>query len=40
MLTAKETLLKDYKLKSFTPFEKAMVCGWGGIGYLLLSKNF
>ena len=33
-------MLKDYKIKSFTPFQKAMECGWGGIGYLLLSKNF
>ena len=39
-IDSKAQLAKDYKIKSFTPFQKAMECGWGGIGYLLLSKNF
>lgn len=39
-MSPKDSLLKEYKIKSFTPFQKAMEAGWGGIGYLLLSKNF
>ena len=38
-LTDAEKIAKDYSVKSFTPFYKAMNEGWGGVGYLLFSKN-
>ena len=34
-----EQILKTHKLKSYSPFYQTMRQGWGGIGYLLFSKN-
>ena len=34
-----ERIAKDYTIKTYTPFYQAMNEGWGGIGYLLFSKN-
>lgn len=35
-----DILSSKFKLKSFTPFYKAMEQGWGGVGFLLFSKDF
>ena len=34
-----EIISKNYTIASYTPFYQAMKHGWGGVGYLLFSKN-
>ena len=34
-----DNIAKNYTIKSYTPFYQAMKHGWGGVGYLLFSKD-
>ena len=38
-LSDTDKISKDYSKSHYTPFYQAMQKGWGGVGYLLFSKN-